>query len=270
MNKSVLRLPTWVCKEEPETSIPNGSDRFLTRSLLRLLATLHALRRQARQGQTKFSALASLGFVLPLLVLIAASHRLAFLFAILAPLLGWLSLQEGTTILRLLKPALFAAFCSFLLLLPALFLSTGSLFFLLPGKAFLSTLLIALLAESFPWQNLTAALHRLGLPNALLFLLDTTLRAIYLLGKTAEELLLALKLRSVGRNTKQRQSLGNIVGVTFLKSEHLTEETLLAMRCRCFVGTYGTRQERLQRWDGILFALLLGYLLLFLRTEGYL
>lgn len=269
MKKNALRLPAWVCREEPETPIPNGHDRFLTRSLLRFLATLHALRRQAQQGQVLFSALASLSFVLPLLVLIAASHRLAFLFAVLAPILGMLALQDGTTILRLLKPALFAALCSFLLVLPAMFLFAGALFFLLPCKAFLSTLLVALLAQSFPWQNLTAALHRLGLPNALLFLLDTTLRAIYLLGQTAEELLLALKLRSVGRNTRQRQSLGNIVGVTFLKSEHLTEETLLAMRCRCFVGTYGTRKEKLQRWDMILLILSLAYLLLFLRTEAY-
>lgn len=70
-----------------------------------------------------------------------------------------------------------------------------------------------------------------------LFLI-TTLRNILLLGQMAENLLTALKLRSVGRNHHKVRAISGVLGVLFLHSRYLSAQMYEAMVCRGFTGQY--------------------------------
>ena len=76
------------------------------------------------------------------------------------------------------------------------------------------------------------------MPQTVIFLLDTTLRGIFLLGEEAGALLTALKLRSVGRNRRKQRAAGAVLGTLFLRAQRLSEATYEAMVCRGFTGVY--------------------------------
>ena len=59
-----------------------------------------------------------------------------------------------------------------------------------------------------------------------------------ILGNTITNLLISLKLRSIGKNNFKYQSLASISGTTFLKSQIYTKETYHAMICRCLDENY--------------------------------
>ena len=128
--------------------------------------------------------------------------------------------------------SLFAAAVAELVVLPSLLLGQLQVLVILPCKTFLTVTAIRLLTEIFSWHELIAALRLFRVPRLLIFLLDTTLRSIVLLGDIAQEMLLALRLRSVGTNPQKLSSVGGILGVLFLKSRKMSEEMEQAMRCR--------------------------------------
>ena len=59
-----------------------------------------------------------------------------------------------------------------------------------------------LLQQNVSWHKLTAALRAFHVPSLIIFILDTTLRYIAILGQESAELLTALKLRSVGKKSR--------------------------------------------------------------------
>ena len=64
------------------------------------------------------------------------------------------------------------------------------------------------------------------------------LRSLYMLGEEAGRLLVALKLRSIGRNRQKSRAMGGVLGSLYLQAGRLSQATYEAMRCRGFVGTY--------------------------------
>ena len=154
-------------------------------------------------------------------------------------------------------------------MLPALWLGNGQRVLLLPAKTLLTVIALNLLQENFAWHSLTHACRQLHVPGIAIFVLDTTLRYIVLLGEEAAQLLTALKLRSVGHNPHKGRAIGGLLGVLLLRSQQMSLEMYDAMRCRCFTGDYPAPPTRLRlcRCDLLLAALTLGYLYLFLRLE---
>jgi cobalt/nickel transport system permease protein len=65
-----------------------------------------------------------------------------------------------------------------------------------------------------------------------------TLKYIVLLGSLIQDILTALRLRSVGKNNKKYQSVGGVMGVTFLRGTEMSREMYEAMRCRGFTDDY--------------------------------
>ena len=88
------------------------------------------------------------------------------------------------------------------------------------------------------WNQITTALRRLHVPGLFVFVLDLTLKYIVLLGTLLQDLLTALQLRAVGRHRKKYQSVGGVLGVTFLRASELSRETWEAMQCRAFTDDY--------------------------------
>ena len=100
--------------------------------------------------------------------------------------------------------------------------------------------LMSLLGE----PALCRALRTLRVPATAVLTLDLALRSIVDLGRVAEEVLCALRLRSVGRDHDKRSSIGGVGGVLLLKAGRSAAETADAMACRGFDGSYDVTPER--------------------------
>ncbi|BAL84816.1 putative cobalt ABC transporter permease protein CbiQ (plasmid) [Selenomonas ruminantium subsp. lactilytica TAM6421] len=248
-----MNLPRWARIEENYTP-SRDRDYFISRSLLRILTVVLALRRQG-QARNFLPAPAVLAFLAGFLLLTILARTLVFLTSQLALELVVLCLLSGQRAASILGSALLAVLFSALLVAPALLLGSGGQIFLLPFKSLLTVMAAGIVTELLPWHELTAALRFFRLPQELVFILDTTLRNILLLGQMAEKLLMALKLRSVGHNRQKVRALSGVLGVLFLHAQHLSVQMYEAMVCRGFTGEYPQSQKP-PAWGGSLLLLL--------------
>ncbi|MBR3722003.1 MAG: energy-coupling factor transporter transmembrane protein EcfT [Selenomonadaceae bacterium] len=267
MNKMIL--PDWVLRDE-NYEPKEDRDDFISRSLLRIMGALSTLHAQGVRNPPQYvSAVFSMGLSLLVVILTAASHGGAFLLSVLALELVVMCFQDGKTILILLRRGFFAAGFSFILILPAFLLGSGLTVLLIPAKTFLSVTAMSLLTLFFPWHRLTAALSFFKTPAIAIFILDTALRYIFLLGRESKQLLDALSLRSVGKNTNKGRAMAGVLGATFLRSGEMSKEMYQAMRCRCFTGEYPeTSRRELRLGDIVPFFLSVLYIALFIMLEG--
>ena len=264
-----MQLPDWLKTEEQY--IPDKDrDYFISRSFLRITGLLSRYDGTAPNIPALLcpSPIASLLFLLLLILLCATSSQAYFLHSAAAPLLAFLALQDGRLIRQLLFPALAAAFFSFLILLPAICLTANPLTLLLPCKTFLTVLVSGIFARLYPWNVITSAISWFHVPQSFIFILDTSLRYIYLLGNLSRDALTALKLRSVGHNPRKSRAMAGILGNLFLKSQDMALEMHQAMACRGFTGVY-THSHRLpfKAADMGLLAIGLALLFIYLRLE---
>lgn len=265
-----MRLSEWMIREE-EYQPGKDRDYFISRSFLRVLAVLVSFRHQAHKRiMDKVPARTVLILFVLWLFLTVSAHTPAFLLCQLAGILALLCLLDGRVIRQLLGTAVAAMSFSFFLLFPALFLGTGNrTLLMIPFKTFLTVSSLGIVTELLSWHQMTAALRAFRLPQEVIFLLDTALRCIVLLGERAGEMLTALKLRSVGHNPHKSRVAGGVLGSLFLYSRDMSEEMYQAMICRCFTGEYPAAPSRRAGWmDAALWAVFLVYLFLFLRMEG--
>jgi len=202
---------------------------------------LFSLRAQGRRT-SRIPALGALLLLFAWILFIVLAQTTTLLFVATAVALAVLATFSGHAIRRVLGGALAAALFSLLLVLPAFFLSAGGgRALLLPWKSFLTMAGVMMLAESLMWHDVTRALVRLRVPETVIFLLDTMLRSLYMLGEEAGRLLVALKLRSIGRNRQKSRAMGGVLGSLYLQAGRLSQATYEAMRCRGFTGTYGVQ-----------------------------
>ena len=267
--KSNIKLPEWVLQEENYQ--PNGDrDHFITRSLLRIMQILRALRYQSRRKNlTNFSAAGAFSFILVLVILCTSAHTLNFLFCVLALELVLMCLLDGRTIQQLLQNSIMMSIFSAMFVLPAYFLGNRAILILLPLKTFLTVTALSLLITFFRWHQITETLKYFHIPAVVIFVLDTTLRYIVLLGEISKDMLIALKLRSVGINREKKAAISGILGNVFLKSREMSEEMYQAMCCRCFTGEYTRTSNKMLRVGDFAFILLtIVYIWLFILMEG--
>ena len=266
----IIDLPQWILRDEDYQ--PDGDrDYFISRSLLRLMRLLRSLRFQSqRKPFEKISAAASLCFTIFLILLCVSASKLNFLFCVLALELVLLCALEGQAIRQILQNTLIMSVFSALFVLPSLFIGTRTLLIMLPMKTFLTMTALGLLISSFRWHQLTEALRFFHIPPVVIFILDTTLRYIVLLGEISQDMLVALKLRSIGRNRDKKRAVSGILGSVFLKSREMSEDMYQAMCCRGFTGEYPISSKRLMRSGDLIFLILaIGFTFLFLILEGW-
>ena len=267
--KPDLKLPEWILQEEKYE--PDGDrDYFISRSLLRMMKILKSLRQQSRRKQIdQLSAVGALCFVLILIFLCVSAHTINYLVCILAFELVTLCLLKGSTIIQLIQNSLLMAIFSALFVLPAFFLGNKTLIILLPFKTFLTVTALGLLTTFFRWHQVTEALSFFKIPSLMIFILDTTLRYIVLLGEISQNMLIALKLRSVGKNRDKKRAVSGILGNVFLKSKEMSEEMYQAMCCRGFTGEYISNSKRMLKIGDLIFLILAAaYVGLFCILEG--
>ncbi|WP_337371601.1 energy-coupling factor transporter transmembrane component T [Megasphaera sp.] len=266
-----MKLPEWAAREEIYNP---GRDRdyFISRSLLRLVSILTALRSQGLRPTRPIGAAPALLATLVMVLFVVLARTTAFLWAVLAGELVLLCFHRGRQLRQVLGAALAAALFCAVIVAPAILLGNGRYALLLPGKTFLTVTALMLLQENLAWHELTGALRTFRIPSLVIFILDTTLRYITILGQEASELLTALKLRSVGHNPDKQAAMSGVAGVMLQKSQRLSQDMYEAMRCRGFTGEYtaydGGRKRRFTPAAALLILVLLVYAYLFIRLEG--
>ncbi len=263
----MLTLPNWVCKKE-EYIAQKDSDYFITKSLLGIIRMLRQLR---FHKQVKFKCSSSVGATILsiiIIILCACSHKSAFLLCISALLFILLSILDGKNIFRLLKHSIAITFLSSLVLFPAIYFYGNSTILLIPVKTFLILLSIGLLTTYYNWHSILDVMNKFHVPTIIVFIFDTTLRYIVLLGETAQQILYSLKIRSIGKNKQKSKALGGVMGVVFQKSKKMSEEMFQAMCCRCFTGSYSNlHKQKLTYIDFIMFLIGVIYCWLFFVLE---
>jgi cobalt/nickel transport system permease protein len=223
---------------------------FIERSILSLLGALAALRE--RPGKDRRGDLASaelkLASAFLVILLVSLSRDAFFLEAAAAFELGCLCLLPGDLIARVLRKALAAALFALAIFLPALLIGRGAGLPILVAKIVLALLAAATFSTATSWPSMAAALSSFRVPDLFVMTLDMTVKYISLLGGLLLDMLYALKLRSVGRSDRKRDSLAAIAGTVFLKSKEASLEQYQAMECRCFSGSYRRRHRLSLGW----------------------
>jgi len=228
--------------------------------VLRLSALLLTLR---TGGKARRGAAGALFSALVCILLVALSRHVTFLWAAGALLLALLAMQPPVAIRVSLLRAGAAFIAALIFMLPTLLLSGGYLLFL-PVKAFLSVLALSLLTGHFEAHALTGALASFRVPGVFIATLDFTLKFIFILGRRAEEMLMALHLRAVGHDRRPRRAMAGILGALFLRAQEVAGDTYLAMRARGYTGDYPRRAWEVRDALYLLPSLLLAAMYLYL------
>jgi cobalt/nickel transport system permease protein len=233
-------IPEWMKKTENYVP-PKDGGTFAIRTIQALGGVMSRLKIQ--QGHEKKHALPALVkfFLLvgALLVLSLGQDRL-ILLVFAAVLQAYLCTWPARDILSIWKPSFTASLLAFVLFVPAMLLQPGGISnnLVIVGKVFLSLEMVTIFNHTTQWNHITTALRKLHIPGIFIFTLDITLKYIVLLGTLIEEILKSLTLRSVGKNNKKYQSVGGVMGVTFVRGTEMSQEMYEAMRCRGFTDDY--------------------------------
>ncbi len=231
-------LPRWLMSTESYLPLPDR-DAFVDRSIGSLLRLLSGFRSRGttRGEKAAINPGVKLGSILLLIVLISLSHDVLFVSYAGALLLVALSFCPAEIIARVLKTSLPIGAFTFLVMLPSALWGNSTTLVMVTLKVLLCVVAVKLFVSTGTWES-TLGSMRLLLPRLFVLVLDVTTRYLVLLGELSLELLSALKLRSVGRNTGKAGSVGGVAGTLFLKSRQAAEEMYAAMECRCFTGSY--------------------------------
>lgn len=95
-----------------------------------------------------------------------------------------------------------------------------------------------LLMTTTPWGRILSAMRSLGVPAAIVLILQMTYRYIFVLLQSAKELLVAARSRTIGQlgGRQGRAVAGGLGGALLSRSVHLSREVHLAMLSRGFAG----------------------------------
>ena len=250
-------LPEWMSEHE-KYEAPKGKERFADLSSKAFLNVLSRMKyRTGKEKKYSPSASFRLFFTLLMILLVSASSNYFFVLIAGTVVLVLLAMQTGEMVKQILTGSVTAVLISFLILLPAVFMGNPKILMTICTKVMISVTLTGLLSSGSSWNKLTGALRTYHVPAVFIFTLDMTIKYIAVLGEIGSEALVSLRLRSVGINRKKESSAGGVLGITFLKSQEMSEETYQAMICRGFTGEYAkNKHDSFQKQD-LVYALFL-------------
>ncbi|MCR4869498.1 MAG: energy-coupling factor transporter transmembrane protein EcfT [Lachnospiraceae bacterium] len=183
-----------------------------------------------------------------LLILLGAFSRNPwYVTGILAGLLCYIAMQNPKKIARILGPVAGSVGITVIFLLPAAFMGSPRSLTLVTMKVAQTVTVLSILRCDTRWKEMTAALSNLHVPDLFILILDTTIRFLVILGRYAIGIGEAVGLRRVGRRNWKNAGTAGILGVTWIKSQQMADETAQAMMCRCFNGSYKVRRRH--RWN---------------------
>jgi cobalt/nickel transport system permease protein len=220
---------------------PKDGGTFAVKTIKSLGGVMSRLRVQ--QGHEKGRSIPALvkfiALVAAILVLSVTQNRLLIL-AYAAILQLYLCTWPGADILKIYKAAFAAALLALVLFIPAMLINPAGAGnnLAVVVKVFLCLEMVSIFNHTTQWNHITTALRKLHIPGIFIFTLDITLKYTVLLGSFISDVLTSLQLRSVGKNNKKYQSVGGVMGVTFIRGTEMSRDMYEAMRCRGFTDDY--------------------------------
>lgn len=247
-------MPEWLLKNE--NYIPSADkDTFVNKSILSVFKVLSRIKKQDSPGKTAFQMNVPLQVFGTLVLILLVSLTRSFVFVIIVNvwLLAVLSMTDTTRMIVILKLSMGITFFTAIIMLPAFVLGNTYSSIMITTKVFATITAMGLLSHSTKWSALTQALKRFYLPDIFIFILDITIKYIYMLGEFSLNMFYALKLRSVGKNRSKYSSMAGIAGTVFLQSKEMAEDMYHAMECRGFTGEYHLNDQSKFKWQDYLY-----------------
>ena len=233
-------IPEWMKKTEDYVPPADGG-AFYYRTLKSLGGIMSRLRLESgREGRFSLPAGVRLLLMIALIILVSVTQNDLVIMAVGAVALVRLALMPAEDISAVVKAVLVAVIMAIVIFAPAVIMDPVRLWnsIRVVAKILISVTLVGIFNRTTQWNHLTAALRKAHIPGTVIFIIDITFRYIVLLGNLMQELLTAVSLRSVGRNDKKYNSIGGVMGVTFLRGTEMNKEMYEAMQCRGFTDDY--------------------------------
>ncbi|RSX53647.1 cobalt ABC transporter permease [Bifidobacterium goeldii] len=243
-------LPAWL-RESEQYDPPTDRSSFIERNLGHIGAMLAQIGEPANITHSPLDralcrvapSLRLIG-VLAAIICVNATRNMLFAYVMLAVVLVALAVRPARLIAAVLQPTLAVCALSFVIALPAVLVGQTDAPVRLVVRAFVAVSLVITLARTVPWNRLIAGLRGLGVPDSVVYVCDVTIQFLDVLGRSMEELLDALRLRSVGRDSRKLMSAGRLVGALFLRANTQARQMAESMMCRGFDGHYRVWCER--------------------------
>ena len=233
-------IPEWMKKTEDYVPPADGG-AFYYRTLKSLGGIMSRLRLESgREGRFSLPAGVRLLLMIALIILVSVTQNNLVIMAVGAAVLVRLAMMSAEDISAVVKAVLVAVIMAVVIFAPAVIMDPARLWNSLRvvAKILISVTLVGIFNRTTQWNHLTTALRKARIPGTVIFIIDITFRYIVLLGNLMQELLTAVSLRSVGRNDKKYNSIGGVMGVTFLRGTEMNKEMYEAMQCRGFTDDY--------------------------------
>jgi len=233
-------LPNWLTEEDIYVP-PKKGGTFITKTIKSIGSAMSKMKVQS--GHEKGHALPAtvkLILLVALILLVSMNHNRLILMAIFALVQIYLCVWPAKDIWTIYKSALLAAILALIIVFPAMIIKPAGAVnnMTLVFKVFLSVQMVNIFNHTTTWNHITAALRKFHVPGIFIFTLDITVKYIIHLGRLINDLLTSMQLRSVGKNKREYNSIGGVMGTTFLRSAQMSEQMYEAMRCRGFTDDY--------------------------------
>ena len=233
-------IPEWMKKTEDYVPPADGGAFYYKtlRSLGRIMSRLRF--ESGREGRFSLPAGVKLLLMFALIILVSVTQKDLVIMAVGAVALVRLALMPAEDIGAVVKAVLVAMIMAAVIFAPAVIMDPARLWNSLRVvlKILISVTLVGIFNRTTQWNHLTAALRKAHIPGTVIFIIDITFRYIVLLGNLMQDLLTAVSLRSIGRNDKKYNSVGGVMGVTFLRGTEMNKEMYEAMQCWGFTDDY--------------------------------
>ena len=233
-------IPEWMKKTEDYVPPADGG-AFYYRTLKSLGGIMSRLRLESgREGRFNLPAGVRLLLMIALIILVSVTQNDLVIMAVGAVALVKLALMPAEDISAVVKAVLVAVVMAVVIFAPAVIMDPVRLWnsIRVVAKILISVTLVGIFNRTTQWNHLTTALRKARIPGTVIFIIDITFRYIVLLGNLMQNLLTAMSLRSIGRNDKKYNSVGGVMGVTFLRGTEMNKEMYEAMQCRGFTDDY--------------------------------
>lgn len=234
----------WLFKDD-EYHPKDEKSKFIDKSIFSMVKVLSRIRRDdfKKENGMVYSinpTLKLLGVVL-MLVLLSLSRNILFIGAVYGYIILSLVFMKLDDVKKTAAPALIAFLLTGTMLLPSIIMGNVRNSILIIIKVAAGVFIINILSLTTPWKDVMKSLKLFFVPDMFIFVMDVTIRYIFLLGDISLDMLYSLKKRSIGVNNKKYSSISGIMGNLFIKSKEMGDEMFSAMECRGFTGEYRSR-----------------------------
>jgi cobalt/nickel transport system permease protein len=236
-------MTDWLFKEDDYVPEKDKS-AYLDKSILSIIGVLSRIRRGTLSGKNGYYAVfppVKIFFTVLMILFLALSRNIHYVLIVDSVILLTASLLALKDIRNIFAVSAVVFAFSTVILLPSALTGNFSNSLMILLKIAGCVTLVNMLSHTSKMDDITLSLGMFCLPDVVILIIDLTFKYIVILGDLSVDMLLSLKLRSIGKNRRKRHSFSSLIGVLFLKSKEMSEDAYDAMQCRGFDSGYGRK-----------------------------